>query len=1106
MIDTKSIEKNFYSQNFINEDDVKLQSYANIFKVILDEVNPSSSKEFKSEHTYLHGGRSDALYRNISIEYKAFKYFQKQKYIDEALYGRNEKDSGLYQYILNSSNLNLKDSNEEMCNKIEKNIGVGFDGETFIFCRFVRTVDNHEIDFSKSKLETNEILDLKLKFQYTKVNFREGLNQLILLLKQQHKIALNKTNLQTYINPKVPEVRADIKKLYYLLLDDLGKSGKNLPINTRVQTLFLEWESVFGILYGAEEDITDFNRVIPPVKTMYMIDDKENIDIRVYLFAMQTYFNILLKLLVNSFIKSLINPSFTEANYYDHTEIIDLFEGRNEDQQRYVHNFFEIHYYEWFTYSTQFDVNIINSILEIINKFDFSSFILKPEVMQDIFQEVYMGLIPQNLRKIMGEYFSPDWIVEFSLNRLGYKGDINKRIVDPACGSGAFLIQAIKRLKENNEISDFKSLETITNNVVGFDINPISAVSAKANYIISLLSSIFNKLDTVLEKPISIPIYIADSVLAPVVYSEQNKNSVSAKTHLGEFEIPKFKSYQEASLFLDILSNSINKEESSKVFNARIKSQKFDFDSDKEQIAMNLFDFLYKLHRGGQDSFWGKILKNSFAPIMINQKFDYVCGNPPWISWKTMSKTYREGTGEVWRSYGIFEKDNYDKITTHDDFGMAVTYVAIDQYLKQDGKMVFILPTSFLKSAKGGHGFRKFNITRNKQNIPFSIESIDNFTPQMVFTINSSVIVFNKGKKMIYPFLNYNNWSFKDKLLKKEKKLNPHDNWKDVRFKLNCEQLVAQPINRQDTQSQWLTIKNSTEFMDSALDVKGESNYRGRKGIEPLGAKGVFVLTDVRKEENLLNVTTDFSRQRRKDILEKGPIQRNIEEEFVYPMIGGRNMERWLVRNYTFLLLPHTQDYKYGIPEEKLVEIAPLTFDFLTHYKKEVLATRIQNGKRFDKDKHPFYRLDNVGIYTFSPYKVIWKEQTKSMAAVVISSFNDIKSFEDDKLFSGDKLVMLDSKVLYLSLDTKEEAHYVCGLLNSKSIREILDGYAIETNRGIDVLKFINIPKYDRNNELHNQIARTSMELHEIAKNGNESKLEVKECELDSLVKKLYLK
>lgn len=689
MIDIKTIENNFYSYNFINEDDVKLQSYANIFKPILDEVNPSFAREFKSEHSYLQGGRADALYRNISIEYKNYKFFQNQKYIDEALYGRDARDSGLYQYLLNNSNLELTDDSKLMVDKIEKNIGVGFDGETFIFCRFVKCTNNNRIDFSKSKLDIKDYLDLNLKFEYTKLNFKDGLSRLILLLKQQNKIALNKTNLQTYINPDIPEVREDIKKLYYLLLDDLGESRDTLPINTRVKTLFLEWQSVFGVLYGAEEDVTDFNRVIPALKKMYKIDEKENIDIRVYIFAMQTYFNILLKLLVNSFIKSLINPSFTEADFYNHTEIVDLFEGRNTDQQKYVNNFFEIHYYEWFTYSTGFDTKIINSILETINKFDFSSFILKPEAMQDIFQEVYMGLIPKSLRKIMGEYFSPDWIVEYSLNQLDYTGDINKRIVDPACGSGAFLIQAIKRIKENNSITNFDSLKLITNNVVGFDINPISAVSAKANYIISLLSSIFNNLNHILKEPISIPIYIADSVLAPVVYSKQNQNSIIAKTHLGDFEIPKFDNYQDASIFLDILTESINNEESFGVFKGKLDNYNFKFDVKQKDIVENLFDFLYRLHRGSQNSFWGKILKNSFAPIMISEKFDYVCGNPPWISWKTMSKTYREGTGEVWRSYGIFEKDNYDKITTHDDFGMAVTYVAIDQYLKEEGKMVF---------------------------------------------------------------------------------------------------------------------------------------------------------------------------------------------------------------------------------------------------------------------------------------------------------------------------------------------------------------------------------------------------------------------------------
>ena len=58
---------------------------------------------------------------------------------------------------------------------------------------------------------------------------------------------------------------------------------------------------------------------------------------------------------------------------------------------------------------------------------------------------------------------------------------------------------------------------------------------------------------------------------------------------------------------------------------------------------------------------------------MLKQKFDYVVGNPPWIAWKSMSKDYRDGTVDVWKSYGIFEKNAYDKKTTHDDFGMIVS-------------------------------------------------------------------------------------------------------------------------------------------------------------------------------------------------------------------------------------------------------------------------------------------------------------------------------------------------------------------------------------------------------------------------------------------------
>ena len=102
----------------------------------------------------------------------------------------------------------------------------------------------------------------------------------------------------------------------------------------------------------------------------------------------------------------------------------DLFEGKDEKQQNIIDNFFEIHFYEWFVYTDKFDMSVIQSTIEIINTFETSSFLLKPENMQDILQEVYMGLIPEEMRHLMGEYFTPDWAVEFVLENVGYKGDI----------------------------------------------------------------------------------------------------------------------------------------------------------------------------------------------------------------------------------------------------------------------------------------------------------------------------------------------------------------------------------------------------------------------------------------------------------------------------------------------------------------------------------------------------------------------------------------------------------------------------------------------------------------------------------------------------------
>ena len=155
-----------------------------------------------------------------------------------------------------------------------------------------------------------------------------------------------------------------------------------------------------------------------------------------------------------------------------------------------------------------------------------------------------------------------------------------------------------------------------------------------------------------------------------------------------------------------------------------------------------------------------------------------------------------------------------------------------------------------------------------------------------------------------------------------------------------------------------------------------------------------------------------------------------------------------------------------------LAREAPETFQWLSFYHDELLDTRIQNGKFFNPETQLFYRLDNVGTYTYSPYKVLWKEQTGSMSAIVVSSYLNSVPDADGALFMEDKPIVVDSKILMLEVYDEMEAYYVCGIINSPSVIEVVDVDANSTNRGVDVLKYIAIKKYDKTNAVHRKLLK----------------------------------
>lgn len=1092
-MDFKKIEQEFKSNIFNNEDDIKIHFHSDIVKPILKKFNPEMANQYKSEDVLLSGGRTDATFQNISFELKRDNRFSSDSGINEALYGRDERDHGLYDYLISNAGITGMDNTDDITRKLLNGIGVGFDGRKFIFARFIPSSKKNFLNTSKVNIPVE--LNLNLDFHYEIKDFQSGLKRLFLILKQQDKRALNKKNLLAIINTKSKFVRKCILNTY----KEIDFNLNNIDGSNRVRTLYNEWNGVFGIMYGEDEEATDFTEVTSKIREAYGIQDDIEINSKMYLFSMQTFFNIFLKLLIYSFLSQLVNPGFSTKQELSKAEIDSLFDGTYDYGTNLVDNFFEAHFMEWFTYTCSgFEEEIVNDTLQIIDKFDLSTFVLKPENVQDILQEVYMELIPSKMRHLMGEYFSPDWIVEHVLDMAGYNGDIDKTLIDPCAGSGPFLTQSIKRiiLKKKGVLTK-EDIIKITNNIVGFDINPISVVSAKANYILIMFSAFFDNCDEEFGNPVSIPVFIADSILSPVVYTEENGDTLKLTTSVGELELPKFESFKKGNEFLKQLSYFIHEKPKYEVFKNLMLGKNLIKEEDLP-IVKNLFDRLYVLHRSGKDSFWPIILKNSFAPTMIGNKFDYVVGNPPWIAWKSMSKSYREGTLAIWQSYGIFEKNAYDKKTTHDDFGMAVTYVSLDQYLKNNGIMVFLLPASFLKSTKGGEGFRKFEIIRNGQNIPFSVLSVHDFSNVSLFTIPAVAIKFKKNIAMEYPMNDYNMIS----QVGRRSKIDTHSNWDDVNKKLSVEVLSAQPVDMSNNQSAWLTLNDMT-FANNVLDVSKPRYYKGRKGIEPAGAKGVYILKEPRKCDNgLLEIENDITRQRRQDIIDKGINKGKIEENYIYPMLGGRNISKWKVKSNEFMLVPHTSQYKYGIPEEELAKECPETYQWLDFYHDELLKTRIQNGKFFNPKIQPFYRLDNVGEYTYSPYKVLWKEQTGSMSAVVVSTYYNSVPNPNTDIFTDDKIIVVDSKVLMLDVYDESEAYYVCGIINSPNITDVIDGYAVSTNRGVDVLKYVAIPKFDTNNELHKKISEISKAIHELAKNDED--YSEMEKELQEEVHKLF--
>ena len=119
-----------------------------------------------------------------------------------------------------------------------------------------------------------------------------------------------------------------------------------------------------------------------------------------------------------------------------------------------------------------------------VTQFDFL------ELSGDLLGALYQRYFDRDTRKALGEFYTPPEVIEFILDECGYKGQREDRLLDPACGSGSFLAQALRRYLKNPAKDPKRALQDLTDGlrIVGFDINPFAVLMAQVNYAALILS------------------------------------------------------------------------------------------------------------------------------------------------------------------------------------------------------------------------------------------------------------------------------------------------------------------------------------------------------------------------------------------------------------------------------------------------------------------------------------------------------------------------------------------------------------------------------------------------------------------------------------------
>jgi hypothetical protein len=467
------------------------------------------------------------------------------------------------------------------------------------------------------------------------------------------------------------------------------------------------------------------------------------------------------------------------------------------------------------------------------------------------------------------------------------------------------------------------------------------------------------------------------------------------------------------------------------------------------------YQTLIKLIDEDKDSIWTYIIKNVYKPIALtNLKVDVILGNPPWITMQGMkNQPYQQFLKKATFDYNLLDKNETHQFT-HMELATLFFCLVTDLYLKENGKIGFVMPKSILFSSHHKK-FIKFEKPKFGLDKIFDAEQV---TP--LFNVPCCVIMCTKGKTTSYPVQMI---TISGKLTHKNASLEE-----------------AIKSLRQD----------QTKFEPATLDTTASFYYDKFYQGATMFPRNFYFVTIVK--DPFLGINPHSPKVKSNEDNETKPpwtdvvMEDEVESNFLYASLIGEKIVPFGKTEFSLTVLPiFVAD---GQPHviKNYEELQTRGFPKAAAYFQTAESKWAENATEKSSKMTPYDRLDyRKGVENQNlrkKYKILYVSSSTYLASCVINMMEPTSY-----TLNGNKIPLngfiAESKTYWFETDIEDEAYYLSAILNSKIIDELikpLQTHGLWGERDIHKRPLmLPIPRFSKSNVKHKKLTELGKLCHE---------------------------